>query len=242
MKTKFVLFSLAGILLSACGGGSGGSTATSLSSTTSQATTFPISAAIKNLVTKGYAANVTLSGKVGTNTVSGSGTSGWSAGVQTQFEGQSAIDAVDNENITAVVNGASPRTVSSITHQYFSKDFAPLGQLDQDGTYYVVTSFSGWPAAAKVGDSGTLASITVYSDASKGSITGKQAFKYSMEADGSNTAILLMSAVQTDNTNKVVLQSDIRYRIATDGSASLVSGHGLTFGPPADSDLTYTAM
>lgn len=80
------------------------------------------------------------------------------------------------------------------------------------------------------------------SSASKAGILATQTFKYSMEADGANTAILDLSTIQTDATNRVMLQTDIRYRIGTDGSASWVSGHEVDFAPPTDGELTYTAM
>lgn len=173
MKTKILLVTLVVSLLAACGGGGGEGEVNSLGNATVQQATFPIDTAIKSLVTNGYATSVTLSGKIGEFAVSGSGTSSSAAATATQFEGQPAFDILDNVTLNATFNGTSD-VMSSVSHQFFSHAYAPLGQLDDDGTYYVVTSFSGWPTAAKVGDSGVLSATTVYSDASKSSVTGKQ--------------------------------------------------------------------
>jgi hypothetical protein len=141
-----VAIAVLAISSSACGGGTGSSSAT--------APTFAIDAAMKSLITSGFSASLSSSGNQDGTAVSGSGSANAAPAVATTFENHPALDVASVTDVAP--NAASPTHYTSLVHQYFNPRYEPLGQLDPDGSYHVVTSFAGWPTAAKVGDGGNL--------------------------------------------------------------------------------------
>ncbi len=238
-------------LLAACsgGGGGGGGVSSSGAATTvppvASTDTFPINTAIANLVVGGFQATVTISGNENGLSVSGMGTYAWNPAWTpfsgTTFENAPAIDVANAVNLTLVVNGASTN-ISSITDQYFSANYLALGQADAyKNTYYVVTSFTGWPLAAKVGDSGPLGSVTVYADSTKATVTGHQQLSYTIEPDTADTAIFNLTTVESDTTGAVVLNQQDRYRVTTTGAVTFISSGGVVTDSTGTTNLLLTA-
>lgn len=231
-------------LLAACGGGGG--TPGSTTSISAQTVPFPINFSIRNLVTNGYSSTVSVGGNINGVFVSGSGSSNWARGVSSTFEGKPSFDAVVTDNVT-VTAASVTQFLPSTMHQHFSITYEPLGKVNADSAEYtVVTSFSGWPTAAKVGDSGALGEATVFSDSSKRTVVGKEQFSYTVEADtvNLNSAIFVLVSVRTDNISNGVLKTFARYRVTTGGGVSPVSTRSITdeLGLHADLTLTVTSV
>lgn len=235
-----VLVFLAAVL-SACGGGGGGGTGATI--TSPQSAAFPVDAAFRRIVTNGFSATLTVGGTIGGLPMSGDATTDWYVPASSSFEGKPALDMTTVSALTLKAGGAT-QSQSTTTHQFYNANYEPVGQIDADtGRYYVVNSFAGWPKAAKVGDSGSVANVTIYANSTKSTVTGKQAVSYAIEADGasSGTAILVLTTQETDAAGALVLKQDDRFRIGTDGSATFVSSHGFIPLDGANADLTLTA-
>jgi len=233
------------LLLSACSGGgsSSGPSSPSTPSNTASSKSFPLAIAIKNLVTSGFDANLSISGTIEKFTASGTATISWVPSSAATFENQAVLDAPLLGSVTLSANGHSA-SVSSISHQYFkASDYSPLGQIDaSNGQYYLVTSFSGWPASVKVGDSGNLGKLTLYSDSSKALISGYQQWSYSIEADTADTAIIALTTVETDASNVYVSTETDRYRMTSAGAITFLSVHSVDAPTsPGYGDLTLSA-
>lgn len=229
-------------LLAACGGGGGSPGSTT--SISAQAVPFPINLSIRNLVTNGYSSTVSAGGNINGAFVSGTGSSNWARGVSSMFEGKPSFDAVATDNVTVTAAGVT-QFLPSTTHQHFSITYEPLGKVNAESAEYtVVTSFSGWPTAAKVGESGALGETTVFSDSSKRTVVGKEQLSYTIEADtvNPNSAIFVLASVRTDNINNGVLKTFARYRVTTSGGASPVSTRSITNELGLHADLTLTVI
>lgn len=240
-KPRLLVLLVAFGILAACGGGGGSPGATS---TSALALTFPINIAIRNLVTNGYSATLTVDGNINGAFATGTGNAAWTPAVPSTFEHRPVFDAVatDNETITA---GGITQFLPSTAHQYFSIVYEPLGRIDaESGEYTVVTSFSGWPLAARVGDSGALGATTIFSDSGKLAVVGKEQLSYAIENDtvDSNAAILVLASVRTDNVNNVVLRTFVRYRVTASGAVSPVSTHYVISEPGLDANLMFTVV
>jgi FKBP-type peptidyl-prolyl cis-trans isomerase FkpA len=76
------------------------------------------------------------------------------------------------------------------------------------------------PQAAKVGDSGTVATLLSYADSSKQGTPGTIVLSYSVEADGtsSTSAILKLITANSDATGKLQFTHTASYRVGTDSS------------------------
>lgn len=162
-------------LLSACGGGGDdGATASTLS--------FPVETAFKNTVTNGFS-------------MSGSAVDGadkYNLALSSVPAGDEIFEGVmskkTNNSLVLTKNGAG----ASVTYSgyYELSPFSIRGARYSDGSYLVLTSGTGQlPASAKVGASGTLWTLTLYSNTSKSAILATQQSSWSLEADTENTAM-----------------------------------------------------
>ena len=218
------------LLLAGCGGGGGGGGGGSSPPTTPVASTksFPIEVAIANMVKNGldapfqFTGTYTPAGQTTSYPVTGQGTYSWVPAVNATFQGIQVLDAAAVANGSETVNGNSS-SVNSIQHQYFRSDnYYPVGQIDDSNAFYVVTSFTSWPTAAKVGDSGTLGAVTIYADYTLASITGNQQWTYTVEPDTADTVIFVWAIAETDSDGTKSTQLD-RYRITSTGGITYVS-------------------
>jgi outer membrane protein assembly factor BamB len=232
-------------LLASCGlGKGGGTTALSSPDTTTPSSdpvistaVFPIDAAVANLLNSPFRATISISGKINGFSVSGTGTDTWNPVGKWTFENLPALDVVNVTDVTFTVNG-STETTRSATQQYYNTNYLPVGQVDDDGTYYVA-SFSGWPAAAKVGDTGSLGAVTIYADSTKASVTGHQQLSYAIEADAIDTAIFNLITVVTDAANAVVETQQDRYRITPAGTITFVSSRVILSERSGSTDVLF---
>lgn len=188
MKFSTILaLTLSTVVLAACGGGGNTPPVT-------VAPTYSLDAAQTKIVTTG----MTLSGTAvdGTNTYTMSLSS--TPAIDEVFEG--VLSKKYSASMTMKLNGA----VLSATNYsgYFSLNpFTVKGARYADGTYGVTTSTTGvYPTAAKVGDSGSLGTLTVYADSSKTTAKSTSQSTWTMEADTATTAYGCINGVNKDAT------------------------------------------
>lgn len=235
--SRAALFAFIAVLtVCACSGGGGGSGGGSSGSTATPAVvastkSFPIDIAMASLVKSGFDAQVSISGtyKPGGQSasypVTGQGSASWMPSVNAYFLGAQALDAATVIRATETVNGTTV-PVDSLTHQYFRSDnYFPVGQIDDSNKFYVVTAFSGWPTAARVGDTGALGTVTIYNDYTQAAVVGSQQWTYSIEADTADSIIFVWTVVEADSDGSRSTQAD-RYRVASSGAITFVSTTG----------------
>lgn len=236
------------LALAACGGGGGStqSAATTQPAAVASTRSFAIDVAMANLVRSGFDSQLTISGnykpsgQASSYPVTGQATGSWIRGVSAFFLGQATVDAPSVIRGSETVNGTSV-SVDSVIHQYFRSDnYFPVGQIDDSNRFYVVNSFSGWPAAARVGDSGVLGAVTIYGDYTLDRAVGSQQWTYSIEADTADTVIFVWTVVEDDSNGTHTTQAD-RYRVTSSGGITFVSTTGNSSSAGDTLALTATA-
>lgn len=110
---------------------------------------------------------------------------------------------------------------ASNIQSYFSiNPFATQGARYSDGTYAVQTSTTGrFPVAAKVGDSGGLGILTVYTDASKTSVQSTAESTWTLEADTATTAFGCANSILKNSAGAQTGTAAGCYKIDTQGNA-----------------------
>jgi hypothetical protein len=196
MNTVLRIFTIgiATTSLLACGGGGGDAGGAAAVTSTS---TFSIANANIDNIKATRNLNWTLSGVVSGVTVGGSGTyvdNGLAAGT---FGGAAAqLKTIKfNGNITAQ-GQSSP--YSQTENVYYDAAFKQIGSVGAGGTLYMTTNLSTLPTAAKIGDTGTLATVTGYTDSAKTSQTGSSTVTWALSADTSTTAILKITTTSNN--------------------------------------------
>lgn len=224
-------------LLAACGGGGGGGTGT----TPAQANDtrrFPIDQAFRTLVTRGFTATGSVRGTVDGAPATGNASVSWAAASSATFEGRHVVQSTVTESMYAGGPGGNA-SVNTVTNQYFNDNMHPVGSVDADGSAYtVVDVFNGWPSAAKTGDSGVLGQATVYSDPSKSTVTGRQELRYAVEANDAESAMLVLTTIESDSRQRVVLTQHERYAVTSTGGITLVSVTGIMSEDDFSANLT----
>lgn len=79
------------------------------------------------------------------------------------------------------------------------------------------------PVAAKVGDAGILGSMAIYTSSNKSTSAGRLDGSYVIEPDTATTAIGNLIGKTYNTSNVLTSTEQDRYRIATDGSLTLIS-------------------
>jgi hypothetical protein len=206
-------------LLAACGGG-GGSAAPA--TTTPATATFALSA--------GYQARI-VSGKTDNFIVSGScdGTAqiATSPAVATTFEGVAGFSAAQVSTITFSNTRCTTTKPQTNGTTYFNSSYVPIGLAIVGGEYSTNTgnaSPATLPATVKVGDGGTIDTMSSYTDNTKAVTTGKRVLSYAIEADTSTTtAIANFITTSYDQAGNLLSTQQSRYHMAADGTLALAS-------------------
>lgn len=197
--------SLSFAILASCGGGGGGDS--------NPTATFPLDAAYAKAVTNGVALNGTA--------LDGADT--WSMTLSLTpandeiFEGVVRKKAL--QSLTIKKNG-TVQTATNIQGYYSLTPLVTQGARYSDGTYAVQTSTTGsFPVAAKVGDSGGLGILTLYTNASKTSIQATTESTWTVEADTATTAFGCANSIVKNSAGAQTGTAAGCYKIDTNGNA-----------------------
>jgi hypothetical protein len=213
MRILKLLAFVMSVALTACGGGGGGGASGPVSSTN----TFDIRAGIARLTASGFSTTLTVSGTC-------SGTFALTSGpatTNTVFEGSAALSRSSVASLT--VSNCTPASNVGTTTSYFDSNYVPLGFAIVGGDYGVWTSPPSLPNNARVGDVAVVGTINKYTNSTKSTPSGTQQNSYVIEADTATTAIANLISKTYNASNVLTSTEQDRYRIAADGSLTLIS-------------------
>jgi len=142
----------------------------------------------------------------------------------TMFEGAPALAAT--QMATVNFTNCTPSVSTAAGSNFYDSNYALLGS-SVTGVEYAAATAGTTPAAlptsAKVGDTGSLSTLTTYTDATKSKVTGSRTVTYSIEADTGTTAILNLIVKTFDTSNALQVTQQSRYRVAADGSLTVMT-------------------
>lgn len=160
------------------GGNNGGSVTTPVVSTL----IFNLQSAYITLAAYGLSGNFTVSGSC-----AGTGSRNDApAATLTTFENVTGLAAVGILDMS--FSNCTPNSETDTYTNYYDSNYVQLGY--SDGIYGVYQAAPSLPDALQVGDTGTIGTMALYADSSKGTGTGTQTLKYAIEADTADTAIV----------------------------------------------------
>jgi hypothetical protein len=230
-------------LLVACGGGGGssGGAAPSGSGTVTSASAFDVHSGYQARISAGASDNYTVTGScAGTATITNGATA------PATFEGVSALSA--SQTATVTFTNCSPSVSTASGTNYYDSSDALLGTVVLNPVSQATIEYARWsatttpaplPTAAKVGDAGTLTTLTTYSDSTKTTVTGQRIFSYSLEADTASTAILNLVQKTYDASNTLLITQQSRYRVAANGSLTVLT-IDVQYSGSSTAHLVYT--
>lgn len=245
---KLACASVMSALLTACGGGGGGG---------SNSGDFPGSGIDSPLTfhpRSGFAArinsptddNFTIEYKVAGGGCTGNAnfTTNPARPPRQQFEGVDSL-AVDQ---TGTISCSGQSSTASGTTYFDVNNYGEIGfknSASNGSTEYDVladqsTSPPALPVDAKTGDTGTLSTLTVYRDNSKGTPLGKRILSYEIGKDTTTTAILVLVNQLYDADGNLQVTQRSSYQMAADGTLKYKS---LTVNDVANNRyITYTSV
>ena len=192
-------------MLSACGGGGGDPPG---APNPPVLTSFALKA--------GYAARI-VSGATDDFIVSGgcSGTAriATAPAVAATFEGVVGVSALQTSTLNCP---PTPISVTGLT--FYNANYTPIGS-SVDGSEYAKFESPplDWPAAVKVGQSGTVATLTTYAGRF-GVITGKRTISYEIKADGASATTAIANIITRSYDRVALLATEtMSYRIIENG-------------------------
>jgi hypothetical protein len=118
------------------------------------------------------------------------------------FEG--SVRKQTNQSLTVRKNGVT--LIATAYSGYYTDGLYQLaGARYSNGTYMVADGLHApLPTAAKIGDSGSLGSQTVYSSARKNTVALRQQATWTLSDSGSGSAYYCVNTVQFNPTNAVI--------------------------------------
>ena len=207
--------------LSACGGGNGSPT-----SMPPPAAHYDLQAGISEMVANGLSSNVALSGTVTVNGVSttftGSGTFTRPPAASATFNATAAMSQATTVAGSVTADGQTSPYSTSVTDYFASSDGAFLGEVSA-GEYDVAQAPISFPTTVTGGSSGTLGTLSRYTDSTMSVSLGTAQVSYSTLAPvdpGSPIGIALTTKIF--DTHSTLIETDVtNYTLTTGGVVSL---------------------
>lgn len=229
---------LSALLLSGCGGGGdGGGPA-------------PVPSALSFALNNGYQARI-QSGATDSFDVKGacigdaSITTSAAVAAVPPFEGVAgsiASPQTSTLRINFCLAGSGLVSGTSKGNTYYDgTSHAPIGLHVDGGEYaaYVPPLPAGLPATVRGGDSGEIVTLTTYKDDTRLVATGKRVLSYEINDDTATTVFLDMFTRSFDLRDTLLTTEQTRYRMAEDGTLTMVSINVKAVSPKPFS-LVYT--
>lgn len=193
--TKILALSCTTALLTACGGGGGGG------DTAAPAVfTFPVDAAYTKVMTTATSLSGTAVDGSDTYTLNLSVT----PAADETFEGIARKKA--SQSLTIKKNGAV--AVSANYDQFFSvAPFSSKGARYSDGTYGVATGTGAYSSSAKIGDSGQIGTLTVYTNSNKTAVVSTSDSTWNIEAAESASTAYACTNSSVKNASGVLVNT-----------------------------------
>ena len=173
-------------------------------------------------------ANLTASGTVIINGVAlpltGTGTLSLAPGAAGTFNGAAVQTQAESIAVTVVAGGQSASTSSTVSDHYDPATFALLGETST-GEYDVASTPITFPTMVMAGSSGTLGTLSRYTDSTQGVSLGTAQISYLVKApvDASAPAVVEFTNKVYD-THGALLETEVRdYSLTTANVMLLVS-------------------
>jgi hypothetical protein len=215
------------IALSACGGGGGGGG----SAAPPPATTYDLQTGISNLVRQGQTGNVALSGTVMQNgtavSFTGTGTLTLAPSVTATFNNTATAALSQTQTIVGTITAAG-QTISlptiSVVDYYDSGTDAFLGETGT-GAYDVAQSPFMYPTMVVGGSTGTLGTISNYTDNTMSVSVGTTEVTYAVTApvDPASPILVKVTNLSKDPTGTVIETDVTSYTLTGSGILTLTS-------------------
>lgn len=179
--------------------------------------TYNLQAAYDLLISQPESRDFELTGESEGISVTGTGTVTSGSLMPGMFEGMSAqVRAIDSSFVLEVFGSETPFSSSSLSYYDSSNRF-----LGSDGEgYEVVDTYYDLPVAASSGDTGLIYQSTLYTDASKSTVEGKNTVTYTTTLDSDNTLTLTVISVLKDLSGETLQTITRRWRIFADNSVT----------------------
>ena len=228
--------------LAGCGGGvggvGGGGGSPISSNPVASTMSFPAQAGYRARVNAGSDDSFSIKG-----TCSGTAKITNGASTASTFEGVAGLSA--SQTATVNFTNCFPSQNSASGTNYYDPTASTLLGSTVQGLEYSKFSAppSPLPASVTVGANGSLATLTTYTDSSKATATGQRVVSYAVEADTADTVILNIVTKTYDNaaTPELLLTQQNRYRLASDGSLTLIL-IDVQYGGTGGAHLVYTKV
>ena len=216
--------------LQACGGGGGGSYA---GTSVTPVTSFPLLAGYKARIAAGASDSYAISG-----TCAGNAAVTSAAATPATFEGITGYSVAQ----TATINftNCTPASAAVTSTVYYDSSYSPLGSSTIGVDYAKFeTAPPALPTSVKVGDTAVVATLTVYANSTKATVTGQRVLSYVVEADTSITAIANLITKAYNASGQLLYTQQSRFRIAADGSLTSMS-IDVQYSTTSTNHLVYT--
>lgn len=211
------------LLVAGCGGGGGGYSPMSMPPPPAS---FDLQAGMAKMVADGLSSNVALNGMVTVNGVStaftGSGTFTRPPAVSANFNGTAALAQTTSVAGSVTAAGQSKSYSTSVTDYFASSDSAFLGEVSAN-EYDVAQAPISFPTSVMGGSSGTLGTLSRYTDSTMSVSLGTVQVSYSVMAPvdpGSPIGIAVTTKI-FDTQNTLIETDVIDYTMTTSNVISL---------------------
>jgi hypothetical protein len=209
------------ILVSACGGGNNPA-----APMPPPPANFNLQAGMAKMVANGLRSNVALSGTVTVNGVStaftGSGTFTRPPAVSATFNGTAALSQTTTVTGSITAAGQTTPYSTSVTDYYANSDSAFLGEAS-GSEYDVAQAPISFPTTVTGGSSGTLGTLSRYTDSTMSVSRGTAQVSYSLLAPvdpGSPIGIVVTTKIY--DTQNTLIETDVtNYTMTTSNVVSL---------------------
>jgi hypothetical protein len=221
------------VYLTSCGNGGGGGGGGSPASVTSTLS-FPLQTGEKASIIRGSSTYYAISGTCG-----GTASTASSTPVPATFEGVSGISS--SSTIILNLTNCTPSYNANTYTDYYDSNYVPLGRVVAGGKYSVYLTPPISPASVKIGDTGSIGTLTIYTDSTKTISDGQAVISYVVEPDTANTAIINM-IWKFYNSNGVLTSTEQdRSMIAANGTLTNVSSD-IQYANGSTTHLVLTAI
>jgi hypothetical protein len=211
------------VLVAACGGGNNYA-----APMMQPAANFDLQAGMAKMVTDGLSANVTLSGSVTSNGVStaftGSGSFMRTPAMSATFNGTAALSQTTAVSGSIMTAGQTTPYSTSVTDYYAGGDSAFLGEVSAS-EYDVAQAPIVFPTMVMGGSSGTLGTLSRYTDSTMSVSLGTVQVSYSTLAPvDPGSPIGIMVTIKTYDTQNTLIETDVFNYTMTSSNVISLSG------------------
>lgn len=122
----------------------------------------------------------------------------------------------------------TPASVVETDYSYYDSNYIPLGFLIASDTATPAAPFGIYlipatiPVSVHVGDTGSIGTVTLYTDATKSTPAGTRVETYSVAAETTTTCLFSLVIKNYDVNNNLTFTETDTYRISTAGQALLL--------------------